>query len=327
MEPTLMPRRSFGRSGLKLPRLSVGTAALGRPVYLTHDHGRDIPDRSIDGMRRLTFEVLYSAYASGIRHIDTAHSYGLAEHFVAEWMDRSGVEDVFLTSKWGYTYVGGWCLEVEPQEVKDLSLATYARQAPVAFRRFGSRLSGFQIHSATLESGVFSDHSVLDAMCALAETGVQIGVSTSGPRQAEAIDVVAELRASKRVPFSFVQSTWNLFETSATAALSRAADAGLGVVVKEALANGLLARGAQVPPSVLAASRRHGVGPDAVCLAAALALECRPVVLTGPSNVDQLRQNLKALTVELPAEELEELTAEPRDPVAYWTARSALPWT
>jgi aryl-alcohol dehydrogenase-like predicted oxidoreductase len=40
--------------------------------------------------------------------------------------------------------------------------------------------------------------------------------------------------------FDAVQATWNLLEISAGPALRRAAAAGLGVIVKEALANGRL---------------------------------------------------------------------------------------
>ncbi|MFB8025481.1 aldo/keto reductase [Streptomyces sp. NPDC056465] len=319
--------RPFGETGRALPPLSVGTAALGRPSYLTIDHGRDVTDPSVEGMRRLTFDVLDAAYAAGIRHIDTAHSYGLAEHFIEEWMERSAADDLFLTSKWGYAYVGGWSVDSRAQEVKDLRLTTFARQAPVSFRRFGTRLSGYQIHSATVESGVLADEAVLDAMCALAETGVLIGVSTSGPRQAEAIDTVVQYKKSNRLPLSFVQSTWNLLETSAAAALSRAAEAGIGVIVKEALANGLLARGHEIPREVRTTAERHGVGPDAVCLAAALALDARPVVLTGPSTVKQLLENLEAPALELTEVELRELGGKPRDPSAYWAARSALRWS
>ncbi|MFG2543589.1 aldo/keto reductase [Streptomyces sp. NPDC048594] len=327
MKNLLIPRRRWGATGLTLPALSVGTAAVGRPAYLTLDHGRDVTDPSLAGMRRLTFEVLDTAYASGIRHVDTAHSYGLAERFTSQWMESRGACDLFLTSKWGYSYVGDWRLETFPQEVKDLSLATFARQAPLSFRRFGDRLGGFQIHSATVDSGVLSDGAVLDAMCALADADVHIGVSTSGPRQAETVDTVVALRESGRVPFGFVQSTWNLLETSAGPALARAAAAGFGVIVKEALANGLLARGDRIPPQVVATARRHGVGPDAVCLAAALALDARPVVLTGPTTSAQLRENLKAVTLDLSAAELRDLTAAPRDPNAYWAARAGLRWT
>lgn len=322
-----MQTRPFGSTGLKLPVLSVGTAAIGRPAYLTVGHRQDIRDPTVEGMRRLLFDVLDLAYAVGIRHVDTAFSYGLAETFVDEWMTERRFDDIFLTSKWGYSYVGQWSSDITPQEVKDLRLATFARQAPVSFRRFGSRLSGFQIHSATIASGVLNDPEVLDAMCALADAGVKVGISTSGPDQSAAIDAAIALRASGRAPFSFVQSTWNLFETSAGPALTRAAQAGLGVIVKEALANGLLVRGARTPSTVTAIADKHGVTPDAVCLAAAIALESRPVVLTGPSTLSHLRSNLNALDIRLQEDELTELTARPHEPSSYWEERSALPWT
>jgi len=70
--------------------------------------------------------------------------------------------------------------------------------------------------------------ALLDRLAALRDSGVEVGVSTSGPDQAEAIDRVLELG-----PFSSVQATWNLLETSATPALQRAHDAGWREVVKD----------------------------------------------------------------------------------------------
>ena len=59
----------------------------------------------------------------------------------------------------------------------------------------------------------------------------------TGPRQADTIERALEVGG-----FDAVQATWNLLERSATAALAAAHDAGLGVIVKEALANGRLDR-------------------------------------------------------------------------------------
>jgi aryl-alcohol dehydrogenase-like predicted oxidoreductase len=319
--------RPFGKAGLSLPPLSLGTAAVGRPAYLTLEHGLDIQDATVEGMRRLAFEVLDLSYASGIRHVDTAPSYGLAETFVSDWLRSRNPTDMFVTTKWGYSYRGNWRLDVRPQEVKDLSLATYARQVPLSVRRFGARLGGLQIHSATLESGVLTDQAVLAAMRALAEDGVCIGLSTSGPRQADAIALALEVRAQQGVPFSFIQTTWNVLEPSVGSALAMASDAGLGVIIKEALANGRLVRGGHVPPAVGDVARRRGVGPDVVCLAAALALECRPVVLLGPSTAEQLRSNLDAASIDLSVTELAVLRDAAMDPLEYWTDRSGLPWT
>jgi aryl-alcohol dehydrogenase-like predicted oxidoreductase len=67
-----------------------------------------------------------------------------------------------------------------------------------------------------------------------------------------------------------VEATWNLLERSAESALGRAHDAGLTVIVKEAVANGRLTASGDVRP-LLGAARDRGVTPDALALSAALA--------------------------------------------------------
>ena len=146
--------------------------------------------------------------------------------------------------------------------------------------------------------------------------GVRIGLSATGPEQRATIDRALEVGG-----FDEVQATWNLHERSAEDALARAADAGLEVYVKEALANGRLTdRGA--PPALLAAARERDTTPDALALAAALAQPWATVVLSGATTVEQLESNLAARDVvwEGGLEELAE------DPEAYWSTRSSLAW-
>ena len=98
----------------------------------------------------------------------------------------------------------------------------------------------YQIHSATLDSGVLEDRRCCDELARLrAEEGWLTGLSVTGPRQGETV-----LRALEVGGFDCVQATWNLMEPSAGPALAAAHDAGLGVIVKEGVANGrLTARG------------------------------------------------------------------------------------
>ena len=120
---------------------------------------------------------------------------------------------------------------------------------------------------------------------------MRIGLSATGTGQAATIDRALELGG-----FDEVQATWNLHERSAEGALARAADAGLEVYVKEALANGrLAARGA--PPAL--PRRRAGGGRRRTRsrLAAALAQPWATVVLSGASTVAQLESNLAAREV------------------------------
>jgi aryl-alcohol dehydrogenase-like predicted oxidoreductase len=74
-------------------------------------------------------------------------------------------------------------------------------------------------------------------------------------------------------------------------------------------------------------AERHGVGPDAVALAAALARPWAGIVLMGGVSVAQLRANLAAARLTLDEADLAALAAIAVPPADYWSARSALPWT
>src|SRR5438309_86197 len=79
-------------------------------------------------------------------------------------------------------------------------------------------------------------------------------------------------------------------------ALRVAKQAGLRVLVKEALANGRLTTGV-APPLLRDEAARRGVGVDALALAAALAQPFVDVVLSGAVTVEQLTENLRATAV------------------------------
>src|ERR1700749_1481087 len=103
-----MPTAALGAGGPVVSRVGLGLAALGRPAYITSGREEDLPDRSVAGMRTRTFSMLDAAYAAGIRYVDAARSYGLAEEFLAGWLAERGHADVIVGSKWGYRYTGGW---------------------------------------------------------------------------------------------------------------------------------------------------------------------------------------------------------------------------
>lgn len=150
----------------------------------------------------------------------------------------------------------------------------------------------------------------------------------SGPRQGEVVRRALEVRVEGEQPFQAVQATWNLLEPSVGAALAEAGAAGWGVIVKEALANGrLTSRGRGRPAEVLGrAAGRHGVGIDAVALAAALAQPWADVVLSGAVTLAQLHSNLEALRLALGPGEAEEWAGLAERPEEYWAVRSELPW-
>jgi aryl-alcohol dehydrogenase-like predicted oxidoreductase len=272
-------------------------------------------------MRARAFSVLDAAYAAGVRYVDAARSYGLAEEFLAGWVAERGHADVIVGSKWGYRYTGGWRLDAPVQEVKEHSLGMFTTQLAQSRALLGERLTLYQVHSLTLDSGLFSDAPLLAALSRLRAEGVIIGLSTSGPHQAETIRRALTLTVDGQQLFKSAQVTWNLLEPSAGPAAAEAAAAGWAVLVKEAVANGRLTAAGGPPAPLAALAVARGVTEDAIALAAALAQPWASVVLSGAVTPAQLGENLAALTVgALPALSLAEA------PAAYWAQRADRPW-
>ncbi len=311
-------------------RLGLGTAALGRPAYIALQHAADFRDRTPEAMERQAHAVLDAAYASGVRYVDAARSYGHAERFVRSWLDARGLSagDVAVGSKWGYVYVGDWRVDAPVHERKEHSLAMFERQAAESTELLGAHLRLYQIHSATRESGVLEDGAVLDALARLKERSIAVGLTTSGPGQADTLRRAMEITRGGVRLFDAVQATWNVLEPSCEAALAEAKRAGMTILVKEVLANGrLTARGDAGEGSALArlASAR-GVTPDVVAIAAALSRAWADVVLIGPGTVAHLESNLRARELPLSADELGALAELREAPGHYWDTRSRLPW-
>ncbi len=311
--------------------LGLGLAALGRPGYITLGHGADLgADRSVPAMEQQAHAVLDAAYASGLRYFDAARSYGRAESFLASWLAARGLRpgDVTVGSKWGYTYTANWQVHAEHHEVKDHTLPTLQRQLAESRALLGPHLSLYQVHSATFESGVLDDAAVLSGLARLREEQVLVGLSLSGPAQADVLRRALEVRVDGVPLFSCVQATWNLLERSAGPALEEAHAAGWGVIIKEAVANGRLTSRDTSPElqplRELAAER--GVPPDALALAGVLARPWVSVVLSGASTVEQLQSNVGALTAPWDAELEARLHGLVEEPRLYWKKRSALPW-
>ena len=316
-------------------RLGLGLAALGRPGYINLGHGADLEgdyDRST--MEQRAHEVLDAAYAGGIRYFDVARSYGLAEDFIASWLAGRAITpgSVIVGSKWGYAYTAGWRVEAAAHEIKEHSLAQLQRQLAESRERLGRHLALYQIHSVTPDSPVLDDEGVLSALAELRVSGLRIGLTVSGPSQAEVLRRAIDVRHDGDRIFDSVQATWNLLERAAEPALRAAHAAGVDVIVKETLANGRLTERNTAPSFAgqIALLRREaarlGTTVDALALAAVLGEPWVTTALIGATTLDQLRSNLGAAAVVWTPEIAERLGALAMDSALYWRERGGLRW-
>ncbi|MDP5171247.1 MAG: aldo/keto reductase [Bacteroidia bacterium] len=330
-----IPITTLGRTSLTVSRMGLGLAALGRPGYINIGHSRDLSGRYAPAtMEEHTHEVLDAAFLAGIRYVDTARSYGRGEEFLGSWLHDRDISkaDISIGSKWGYTYTANWQVKAEHHEVKDHSLPVFQQQWKETQANLGDYLGVYHIHSATLESGVLDRQDVLKQLAIHRNNGLYIGLSLSGTGQADTLKKALDVHIDGFPLFSSVQATWNILEPSLGPLLAEAHNAGMGVIIKEALANGrLTSRNVnkefadkramlEEEATILETSQ------EALALAAVLAQPWVDVVLSGATTQDQLSDNLRAFDVPFAQADQDKLALLSETPAAYWGKRSELLW-
>ena len=320
------------------PQFGLGLAALGRPGYINLGHAEDLNgDYSVEAMQLHAHAVLDAAWESGVRYFDAARSYGKAESFLGSWIRKRNIaaDEVAVGSKWGYTYTADWKVQTPEgvaHEVKRHELDVLQRQHAESLDTLGEHLSLYQIHSATIDSGVMDNTEVLVHLASLRDHGLKIGFSVSGPNQSETIEKALSINSESGKLFDSVQATWNLLERSAGPALQRAHDSGLSVIVKESLANGRLTTRNSKPEfeSKLTLLKKTAgsldTTVDALSLAAVWNQPWVSVVLSGASTSDHLLSNIAAANVDWADVTFRELDLLTENSQEYWSRRSALAW-
>jgi aryl-alcohol dehydrogenase-like predicted oxidoreductase len=322
-------------SNLLASPIGLGLAALGRPGYINLGHADDLGrDYDVAAMQSHAHAVLDAAWQSGVRYFDAARSYGRAEEFLGAWLRarRISPAEVSVGSKWGYAYTADWQVHAAAHEIKEHSLAQLRRQWPESRINLGGYLRLYQIHSATLDSGVLDNAAVLAELAELKRDGIAIGLSLSGSGQAATLERALGIVIDGVRLFDSAQATWNVLETSAGPMLERAHAAGMSIIVKEALANGRLTAH-NADPAFAAkrvilerqAARLH-ITIDALALAVALAQPWAGVVLSGAATVAQLESNMRALDAALDDQAKAALDAIAEPSSMYWATRTGLAW-
>jgi aryl-alcohol dehydrogenase-like predicted oxidoreductase len=311
--------------------IGLGTAAIGRPQYinLRLEAADDFSLRAFKKHGRL---MLNEAYRKGIRYFDTAPGYGLAEQFLIDWIQEKGYKDVEIATKWGYTYVANFNPEAIIHEVKEHSITRLNLQWEQS-KNLLPYLSSYQIHSATLESGVFENQQVLNRLGELkAKHGLLIGLTTSGPNQAAVIQKSLEIKVGDEALFDVYQVTYNLLDQSLFHIGKLLLTKEKRIVVKEALANGRIFPNsnyqhyANLYQQLEILGAKYEVGIDAIAFRFCMDIINPFMVLSGASNEGQITENLKANQFKLEEKELSKLQEFSVDPEQYWQERKQLKW-
>ena len=313
-------------------KIGIGLAALGRPEYINIRKNQP-NDKSEKAFRENTFEVLDFAYEKGVRYFDTAPSYGKGERFLIDWNNERKHADVILGTKWGYTYVANWELGYKGKhEIKEHSLEKLVEQWETS-QLLLPNLKVYQIHSATLESGVLKNTRVLNKLHQIKkQTGLKIGISASGDNQNKIIIEALNVKVENEYLFDSFQITYNVFEQSTFKTLSILKSKDKNIIIKEALANGRIFniksdnKYASVNLFLEKLVKKYAVGMDAIALRFVIDSVEPNYVLSGASNKDELLENLKALNFKLTSSEINELKLLNTPPKKYWEERSRLDW-
>jgi aryl-alcohol dehydrogenase-like predicted oxidoreductase len=312
-------------------KLGLGTAALGRPQYINVRQNNNIK-HDLETFRKHSFQVLEDAYNSGIRYFDTAPGYGLAEGLVLEWLQTKNDKSIEVATKWGYTYTANFDANATVHEVKEHSLAKLNEQWGYS-KQLLPYLKVYQIHSATLETGVLENKEVLEQLAFLKkEYNLKIGLTTTGTNQVEVIKKALDVLVNGEQVFDLFQVTYNFLDQSLKEISDELINQKKSIVIKEALANGRMFRNEkyahykEMYATLESLAKKHKVGVDAISLKYCEQTITNSIVLSGASNSEQFEENLKINSFLLSNDEIELLNSFKIKPEFYWKERKELQW-
>jgi aryl-alcohol dehydrogenase-like predicted oxidoreductase len=312
-------------------QLGLGTAALGRPQYI-NVRSKKIETTNLETFRKHSFSVLENAYHLGVRYFDTAPGYGLAEELVLEWLQTKEDSSIEIATKWGYTYTANFNTNATEHEVKEHSIAKLKEQWRFSKQLLPS-LKVYQIHSATLETGVLENKEVLEYLAFLKSTNnLKIGLTTTGSNQIEVLEKALTVLVDGAQLFDLFQVTYNFLDQSLLSVCNALIHQNKQIVIKEALANGRLFRNKKYPhytemyTALESLSTKYKVGVDAISLKYCAQTIPNSMVLSGASNSNQLQENLKMTSFSLSSDEIKILNSFKVTPDFYWAERKKLQW-
>lgn len=312
--------------------MGLGTAAIGRPLYINIKNTAQAGGVfNIETFRNKGKQVLDLAYEKGIRYFDTAPGYGLSEELLIEWLQEKNDPTISVGTKWGYTYVADFNPEAEIHEIKEHSLNKLNEQWEVS-KKLRPYLKFYQIHSATLDTGVLENIEILNRLHQLKkEYQIQIGITTTGTNQVEIVKKASTITIEKESLFSVYQCTFNVLEQSILD-VNQLLKNGSQFIIKEALANGRVFNNPNYPEYqafyayLEKLEHYYQAGRDTILLNYCSTIFPEAIVLSGAANETHLNSNIAFSTIQLLDSHVTELSKFKTDAHSYWNERKQLTW-
>ena len=315
-----------------MENIGLGTAAIGRPMYINIRHEKPRVDLSLTEFKENGISILDDAYDKGVRFFDASPGYGLAESLLIEWLRQKNDPAIIVATKWGLSYVADFDINATVHEIKEHSLEKLNAQWEFS-KKLLPNLKIHQIHSATLDTGVLDNKAILQRLHQIKkEYNIIIGLTTTGVNQVEVLKKAADIEIENEPLFSSFQSTYNIMEQSILKLKEIFLNTNRQLIIKESLANGRL-----IPTTsfnehdglykyITKLADKYNVGTDAIAIRFCIDSFPQAVTLSGASSANQLQSNLAAKTFKLQKEEMELLSSYKIDPIMYWNERKQLSW-
>ncbi|AWW00886.1 oxidoreductase [Arcticibacterium luteifluviistationis] len=313
--------------------MGLGTAAIGRPLYINVNQGVGNGEPfSLPEFKKKGFQVLEDAYNKGVRYFDTSPGYGIAEELLVNWLKEKKDLSIQVSTKWGYTYVANFDPNAKVHEEKEHSLVNLNKQWELS-KQLLPYLKVYQIHSATFDTGVLDNVEVLKRLHELKkEYKLSIGLSTTGDNQTEVLEKALAIQVEGETLFQSFQCTFNILDQSVLKYKDALEKLSGPFIIKEALANGRLIPNQSYSEYsglynlMTSLALKYAVGADAIALRFCMETFPAAMVLSGANNNMHLEANLKANQFSLTQTEMEQLNAFGIASENYWKERKQLEW-
>lgn len=209
-------RRRLGRTRLELTPLGFGAFKIGRNEKIKYAQGYALPDEAqAERLLRRVREL-------GIHYVDTAPAYGLSEQRVGRAL--GGDADVVISTKVGEQFDGG----ASRYDFSEAGVRASVDRSRRALRR--DRLDLVFVHAHAADVEILRDTPVVATLCELRARGVIEAIGLSGKTVAAAEMALAWADA--------LMVEYHLNDRTHEGVMEAAGQAGVGVVVKKALASG-----------------------------------------------------------------------------------------